>query len=102
MGDVLAVVAPAGALGGIPMLCAYARGIPVIAVRENACILDVTAARLDLPEVIEVDNYLEACGVVTALQAGISLDSIRRPFKAFAPRQRAPAARRDGVRGEEP
>jgi hypothetical protein len=39
---VAAVVAPASALGGVPMLAAEYYGIPLIAVRENQTILDVT------------------------------------------------------------
>ncbi len=78
--DVVAVVAPAGALGGVPVLEAVRRGIPVIAVRANATILDVDARALGLSEVIEVANYAEAAGVILALRQGISLDSLARPM----------------------
>lgn len=78
--NVLAVVAPASALGGIPMLCSQKNNIPIIAVKENKTILDVTAAGLNLKHVLEVDNYAEAAGVIQALRNGISIDSIYRPF----------------------
>lgn len=78
--DVIAVVAPATALGSVPVLSAAARGIPVIAVADNTTILDVTAAGLALPGVIEVENYLAAAGALLALRGGISIGSLRRPL----------------------
>jgi glycosyltransferase involved in cell wall biosynthesis len=75
-----AVVVPASALGGIPALAADYSGIPLIAVRENHTILDVTADALGLENVIQVESYLEAAGVLLALRRGISLESLRRPI----------------------
>ena len=81
--QVTAVVAPAAALGGVPVLYADQQGIPVIAVRDNTTILDVTAESLGLRGAIEVSNYPEAAGTVLALRRGISLDSLRRPLAGF-------------------
>ena len=81
--NLLAVVTPASCLGGIPQLYAQTRGIPVIAVRDNETILDVTQAKLGLGNVIEVHNYAEATGVVMALRQGISLESIYRPLQTI-------------------
>ena len=78
--SVAAIIAPATALGGIPALAAEFHGIPLIAVRDNQTILSLTAERLGMAEVIEVDSYLEAAGVVLALRNGISLASLRRPI----------------------
>lgn len=75
-----AIVAPATALGGLPALAAELHGIPLIAVRENATILSMTAERLGMRDVIEVGSYLEAAGVVLALRSGLSLESLRRPI----------------------
>jgi hypothetical protein len=83
VGDVVAVVAPATALGSAPVLSAAERGTPVIAVRENETILNVTAKRIGLSSAIEVDSYLAAAGVVLALRNGISTQSLRRPLAAF-------------------
>jgi hypothetical protein len=83
VGDVIAVVAPADALGGIPVLEALCRRIPVLAVRGNSTILDVTAENLDLPGITEVASYAEAAGVILALRNGISLESITRPMTAL-------------------
>lgn len=78
--DVIAVVAPATALGSVPVLSAAERRIPVIAVKDNTSILNVTAAGLGLSGVIEVENYLAAAGAILALRSGISIESVRRPL----------------------
>ena len=83
LNNLLAVVTPASCLGGIPQLYAQARGIPVIAVRDNDTILDVTQAKLGLGNVIEVHNYAEATGVVMAIKQGISIESIYRPLQTI-------------------
>jgi len=75
-----AIVAPATALGGLPALAAEYHGIPLIAVRENTTILSMTAERLGMSSVIEVESYLEAAGVVLALRGGIALASLKRPI----------------------
>lgn len=36
----------------------------------------------DGPQLIRVDNYSEAAGVMLAMTASISFDSIRRPLKS--------------------
>ena len=33
------------------------------------------------PNLIEVDNYLEAAGIILAIKKGINLDSVKRPLK---------------------
>ncbi len=78
--NLLAVVAPASCLGGIPVLHALKHDIPVIAVRENGTILDVTQEKLNLPSIIEVENYAEAAGVLLARRKGINLETITRPL----------------------
>jgi hypothetical protein len=59
------------------------QGIPVIAVRENK---NRMQNRLeDLPfgngKLFFADNYLEAVGVMNALRAGVSVESVRRPLQ---------------------
>lgn len=83
LNNLLAVVTPASCLGGIPQLYAQARGIPVIAVRDNDTILDVTQAKLGLSNVIEVQSYAEAAGALLALKQGISIESIFRPLQTI-------------------
>ncbi len=89
--NVVAVVAPATCLGGIPTLFSARYGIPTIAVRDNETILGVTRQELGLENVIEVGSYAEAAGVLMALEKGIALQSIVRPL----PTLRYPARARE-------
>lgn len=75
-----AIVAPATALGGIPALAAEYHDIPLIAVNDNVTILGMTQQQMEFSNVIQVDSYLEAAGVVLAIRNGISIDSLRRPI----------------------
>jgi len=34
-----------------------------------------------IPNLFEVDNYLEAAGIILAIKKGINLDSVKRPLK---------------------
>ena len=81
-----AVVVPAGCLGGPGVLAAHDRGIPVIAVAENATALRVDATALGWAGdagVIEVDNYLEAAGILAAMREGLDWRACRRPWPAL-------------------
>jgi hypothetical protein len=81
--NLTAVVTPASCLGGIPAVCAYEREIPIVAVRENRTILGVDREVMRMNNVIEVENYAEAAGVLLALRNGIHLESILRPLKTL-------------------
>ncbi len=83
--NLLAVVAPAGCLGGIPTIYADRFGIPIIAVESNETILNVTAQDLNLRGVRRARNYTEAAGILLALKHGISLDSVERPLETLRP-----------------
>lgn len=78
--NVLALVTPATALGGIPAIYAHKHGLPIVAVRENRTIMGVPAAKMGFDNVIEVENYCEAAGVLLALRKGIHLGGVRRPL----------------------
>ncbi len=78
LNNVGAVVTPASCLGGIPALAAEFSGIPLIAVEENRTLLSVTNDRMRMKNVIAVNSYLEAAGVILALKQGLSLESLRR------------------------
>jgi hypothetical protein len=79
--DVSCLVIPDGVLG-LPVLAALEQGIPVIAVRENANLMrnDLSALPWAPGQLIPVENYWEAAGVMTALRAGIAPESVRRPL----------------------
>jgi hypothetical protein len=80
--DVSCLVIPDGCVG-LPTLAAIEQGIPVVAVRENRNRMENDLTRLPFQEgkLFVVENYLEAAGVMTALKAGVALDSVRRPLQ---------------------
>ncbi|MDO8647045.1 MAG: DUF3326 domain-containing protein [Candidatus Diapherotrites archaeon] len=82
--NISALVCPAEAMGGIPMLACEKKGIPIIGVKENKTVLKVSAKSLGLKNAVIVDNYLEAAGVLAALKEGIDIKSVRRPFPKLA------------------
>jgi hypothetical protein len=79
--NVAAVVLPASCLGGVPALAAELSDIPIISVRENETVLNVSNDLMRMENVIEVETYLEAAGALVALRSGIALASLRRPLE---------------------
>ncbi len=79
--DISCLVIPDGVLG-LPTLAALEQGIPVIAVKENKNLMnnDLTLLPWAAGQLHIVENYWEAMGVLSALKAGISPDSVRRPL----------------------
>ena len=47
---------------------------------ENRTLLAVTNDEMRMRNVIPVNSYLEAAGVILALKQGLSLESLRRPI----------------------
>ncbi len=80
--DISCLVIPDGVLG-LPVLAALAQNIPVIAVRENRNVMrnDLSLLPWRPGQFTVVENYLEAVGAMTALKAGLSLASLRRPLE---------------------
>ena len=74
------IVVPHGALGGEAVLSCIERGLNVISVK-NKNTLQVTNQFLRYPNLIEVNNYLEAAGIIITLKKGINLNSIQRPLE---------------------
>lgn len=83
--DISCLVMPDGCIG-LPTLAALEQGIPVIAVRENRNLMrnDLTALPWAAGQLHIVENYWEAAGVMTALQAGIDPAAVRRPLPPAA------------------
>ena len=79
--DVSCVVIPIGCLG-VPTLAALRQGIPVIAVRENANLMQNNLSSLPWSDgqYFEVNNYLEAAGLLATMRAGIHPSTVRRPL----------------------
>ena len=76
------VVVPSGALGGEAVLACMERDINVIAVK-NKCILNVDNKKINYPNILEVDNYFEAAGILLCAREGINNKSFTRPLKSF-------------------
>jgi hypothetical protein len=81
--DVSCLVIPDRCVG-LPTLAARDQGIPVIAVRENTNCMqnDLTTLGFAPGKLFIVDNYLEAVGVMSALRAGVAVETVRRPIPA--------------------
>jgi hypothetical protein len=79
--DVSCLVIPDGCVG-LPTLAALEQGIPVIAIRNNYNLMRNNLS--DLPwapgQFYMAENYLEAAGIIGAMRAGITLDSMQRPI----------------------
>ena len=77
------LVIPDGCLG-LPTLAALQQGIPVIAVRENSNIMRNNLGELAWGDrqLITVENYWEAAGVIASLKMGLAPYSVRRPIEA--------------------
>ena len=73
--DVDFMITPVNCVGRPHKAC-MDRNIPIIAVKENK-----TALNDKMPdEFILVENYLEAVGIIQAMEIGISPESVRRPL----------------------
>jgi hypothetical protein len=79
--EISCLVIPDGCLG-LPTLAALEQGITVIAVRENRNLMknDLGALPWRPGQFHRVENYWEVAGVIAALRAGITPDSVRRPL----------------------
>jgi hypothetical protein len=75
--DVDCLVSPYGCSGRPHIACIQSR-IPIIFVRENSTVLNNPTPT----ESIVAENYLEAAGLLMAMRAGISPESVRRPIKS--------------------
>lgn len=79
--DISCLVIPDNILG-LPVLAALYQGIKVIAVRENKNLMQNDLTHLPWAEgqFHQVDNYLEASGVMSAMKEGLAVSSLRRPM----------------------
>lgn len=94
--DVSCLVMPDKVLG-LPTLAALEQGIPVVAVRENENVLenDLSALPWAPGQLLVVDNYWEAAGVVASLREGIAPEAVRRPLVDTAVLKRVSGAASD-------
>jgi len=73
------IVVPGGALGGEGVLAGIEKGLNIISVK-NENIMNVDNRYFNYPKIFEVDNYLEAAGLILAMREGINPKSIKRPL----------------------
>lgn len=73
--DIDCMVSPYGCFGAPHQACLDAN-IPVIVVRENTCCLNEP----ERPEFLYVENYIEAAGMIMAMEAGVHSATVRRPL----------------------
>jgi len=79
--DVTCLILPEGCLG-LPTLAALEQGLYVIIVKENKNCMKNRLERLPFrsKKLLIANNYLEAVGLMAAIKAGISPDTVRRPI----------------------
>lgn len=82
--DVSCLIIPDGCVG-VPVLAALEQGVKVIAVRGNKNIMQANNSLEDLPwaegQLHIVENYLEVAGVIAAMKAGLTAESVSRPME---------------------
>jgi Protein of unknown function (DUF3326) len=83
--DVSCVVMPDRCLG-LPTLAALQQDIPVIAVRDasNRARTDLSLLPWARGRLLFAENYMEACGFIAALRAGVAPETVRRPLHRVA------------------
>lgn len=80
--DIDCIIIPDGCIG-LPTLAALEQNIYVIAVKENKNRMQNKLEELPFAQgkLFVVENYLEATGVMNALKAGVTPESVRRPLE---------------------
>ena len=80
LNNISCLVIPQGCIG-LPVLACLENDIPVIAVRNNNEMKnDLAALPFKKNKLFYADNYLEAAGIMNALKAGVSVESVQRPI----------------------
>lgn len=78
--DISCLVIPDGCIG-LPVLACLENDIPVIAVKnKNEMKNNLSKLPFKRNKLFYAENYLEAAGIMTALKAGISVDTLTRPI----------------------
>lgn len=79
--DLSALVIPDGCIG-LPTLAALEQGIPVIAVRNNTNLMrnDLRELPFQPGQLLFVENYYEAAGMLAAMKTGVAPTTLARPM----------------------
>ncbi len=80
--DISCLVIPEGCLG-LPTLAALEQGIHIIIVTENKNFMknDLKMLPFKHGKFHVAENYLEAVGIMSAIKAGVAIETVRRPLK---------------------
>lgn len=76
-----AIIIPYSCMGGVPALAAQKQNIPIIAVKENKTVMKATPEKLKMKNIILVENYWEAVGILACMREGIDAKELRRPIE---------------------
>lgn len=76
--DIDLMISPSGCWGRPHEACAN-WDIPILFVKENQNIYGNNKSLYRNSHI--VDNYIEAAGIITAMKAGVTIESVRRPLK---------------------
>lgn len=87
--NVSAVVMPETTVGNIPFLASLDQGVPVILVKDNTTMYNITPEALQIEtkgrQIYRVNSYMEASGLLLALRNGITPESTLRPLPQLKP-----------------
>jgi len=75
--DIDFLITPQG-LWGHPHVACKSQGVPIISVAQNT----VESRAPIMGNAVCAENYLEAAGIVAAMKAGVSIESVLRPLPA--------------------
>lgn len=80
--DLSAIIVPFDCAGGPPAAAAERTKVPLLAVRENTCLVGAPADSLGLSTTVVVRNYAEAIAYVAARKAGVDWSCVGRPLES--------------------
>ena len=81
--DISAIVVPDGVLG-LPIIAALHHGIKVVAVtNKNTMNNDLSLLPWRKGQFFQCRDYLEACGILSCIKTGTSIESTKRPLQPF-------------------
>lgn len=87
--NISAVVMPETTVGNIPFLAALDQNVPIILVKDNTTMYDITPEALQIETkgrpIYRVNSYMEASGLLLALRNGITPESTTRPMPQIQP-----------------
>jgi len=99
--DLSALVIPDGCVG-LPTLAALEQGIPVIAVRNNTNLMknDLRELPFQPGQLLFVENYYEAAGMLAAMKTGVAPTALVRPMLPMHVFRTAEGSKKSAINGK--